>query len=174
MRRFLRNLFLLLFIVAVFAGVGLYIYQGKSDDDTKRYNDNVTRAINTAIWNALYDATRTLEADLVHYRLITVAKSESLVDVALRYHTTVEVLRMANNLLPTVDYGDGGKLIVPEGVNVLNPPRRFTVITAVDGDTLTQFAARYGVTVDILRADNPILAQRGIIHGDLVFIPELL
>lgn len=174
MRRFLRNLFLLLFIAAVFAGVGLYIQQGTAQRNRELYDERVTLEIETAVYAALFDATRTLEGNLRQFRLITVTSSESLLDVALRYRTTVEVLRMANNLLPTVDFGDGGSLIVPEGIPILNPPRRFTVYTAVDGDSLLQLAARHDILLDILEADNPILKRRGIIPGDIVFIPELL
>jgi LysM repeat protein len=174
MRRFLRNLFLLLFIAALFVAVGYYIQRGTTEKNTQLYDERVTLAVQTAIYGALFDATRTLEADLPHYRLLVVTSNESLLDVALRYGTTVDVLRMANNLLPTVDFGDGGQLIVPEGVQILNPPRRFTAYTAVNGDTLPQLAARHDIALDILEADNPILTRRGIIAGDIVFIPELL
>lgn len=174
MRRFLRNLFLLLLIAAVFAGVGIYIKQGTDAKNLSLYYERVTLQVSTAVYAALYDATRTLEADLPHYRYITVTDTESLLDIALRYDTTVEVLRMANNLLPNVDYGDGGKLIVPQGVKVLSPPRRFTAYVAVDGDTLEQLSGRFDIGLEIVRLDNPILVQRGIIPGDIVFIPELL
>lgn len=174
MRRFLRNLLLLLLIVAIFAAVGFYIYDGNRLKTEQLYNERVTLQVETAVYAALYNATRTLEADLRHYRLIEVTSSESLLDVALRYDTTIEVLRMANNLLPIVDYGDGSKLIVPEGVKILNPPRRLVAYTAVEGDTLPQLSGRFDVGLDILQLDNPILARRGIIPGDIVFIPELL
>lgn len=175
MGRSIRFLFTLLLVILVFAGVGYFITKSINAEAVRQYNSNVDRAIETAVRYALYDATRTAEAPISHYRVITLGPNEFLADVAVQYNTTIEVLRMANNLLPTVDTGDGQQIIVPENIQRLDPPRRFLPpYTTVDGDTLDAIAGRYGVTLDILIKDNPILAERGLIPGDIVFIPELL
>jgi hypothetical protein len=174
MRRLIRTLLTLILVIAAFSGVGYYVWKDSRNKTIENYNRNVTLAVETAIWSALYDATRTMEAPQRHYRLITLGENEPLLDVALRYNTTVEVLRMANNLLPTVDSGSGETIIVPEGVQILEPPRRFELYLAVVGETLEAVAIRFNVRQDILEEDNPILAQRGVVPGDVVFIPILL
>lgn len=172
--RWLRRLFLLVVVVGVFAGVGYYIVRDSMKDTTQRYNLQVTRAIETAIAARLSDATRTAEAPLPQYRLVTLAKGEALLDVAQQYHTTVEVLRMANRLLPTVDFGTGETIVVPEGVQVLDPPRWLKPVTAQPNDTLSTIAAVNNVTLEQLQTDNPVLTNRELLPGDIVFIPELL
>lgn len=174
MRRLIRTLLTLILVVAAFGGVAYYVWNDSRDKTIENYDRNVTLAVETAIWSALYDATRTVESPQRHYRLIRLGENEPLLDVALRYNTTVEVLRMANNLLPTVDSGSGETIIVPEGVQDLRPPRRFELYTGIAGDTFEVLAIRFNVQQDILEEDNPILVQRGIAPGDVVFIPILL
>jgi LysM repeat protein len=135
----------------------------------------VTLAVGTAVSGALFDATRTAEADIPHYRQVELAAGELLLNVARRYNTTVEVLRMANQLREDVDAATGGEIIVvPQGVQRLDPPRSFQTYVAVDGDSLTILSIKFDVPIDVLQMDNPILAQRGINPGDIVFIAELL
>lgn len=174
MVRVIRNLLLLLVVIAVFAGVAALITSGERRQLTNSYNTAVALAIDTAVYSALFDATRTAEAPLPQYRLIRLDANQTLLEVALRFNTTVEVIRMANGLLPTVDSGNGEELVVPEGLQALNPPRRFKVYRAAAGDTLPRLASRFSIDLAILELDNPILAQRGVIPGDLVFVPELI
>jgi LysM repeat protein len=171
--RWLRRLFILALVIGVFGAVGYYIFIDTTGDTGELYNLQVTRAIETAIAARLFEATRTVEAPLPQYRLVTLTQSEALLNVAQRYRTTIEVLRMANQLLPTVDFGTG-EIIVPEGVQVLEPPRSFTTITVVEGDTLSALAAIHDVTIEQMQIDNPVLAGRELIPGDIVFIPHLL
>jgi LysM repeat protein len=124
--------------------------------------------------NALYDATRTAEAPLRQYRVIPLTPSDTLTAVAERYGTTVEVLRMANGLAPTVETGDGSEIIVPEGVQALDPPRTLAIIRAQSGESLESLSQRFRVPLDVLQLDNPVLSQRGVNPGDIVFIPTLL
>ncbi len=174
-RRYIRNLLVFLLVVAIFAAVGYYIYRGDREQRIKIYNGLITQAVSTAIQDALFDATRTAEADQPHYILLKVAKTDSLISVAEKYNTTIDVLRMANNLLPNVDFGDGSEIIITVGVKQLDPPRRFKKpYKAQKGDELAAIAARNGITLQILEQDNPILAKRGLNPGDIVFIPELL
>jgi LysM repeat protein len=174
-RRFLRNLLILLLVVAIFAAVGYYIYREDRNRRIAMSHELVTQAVSTAIQDALYNATRTAEADQPHYILLKASPSDSLLAIAEQYDTTIDVLRMANNLLPTVDFGDGSDIIVTRGVKQLTPPRRFKKpYIAQRGDTLNSIASRNNIEENILALDNPILAKRGLNPGDIVFIPELL
>lgn len=174
-RRLIRNLFLLLFIAAVFGGVGYYVYTQDRQQQSNVYDLSVTLAVGTAVSNALFSATRTAEADIPHYRQVALAPGELLLDVAQRYNTSVTVLRMANRLREDVDAAAGGEvIIVPQGVERLDPPRSLKAYVAADGDSLAALSIRFDVPMDVLQTDNPILAQRGINPGDVVFIAELL
>jgi LysM repeat protein len=175
LRRLIRNLLILLLVASIFAAVGFYIYQDSKRQNEKIYYDSVTYAVQTAIKDALYNATRTLEADQPHYMVVKAGPEDSLLTIAKQYDTTIDVIRMANNLLPNVDFGDGTEIIVPRGVAQRIPPRRFKKpYYAVAGDNLTAIAARNNISEDILALDNPTLAKRGVTPGDIVFIPELL
>ena len=175
LRRFIRNLLILLLVVSIFAAVGYYISQDNYKQRLNIFNDNMTQAISTAIQDALYNATRTLEANQPHYIVLKVGTTDSLLAIAKQYDTTIDVIRMANNLLPNVDFGDGSEIIIPRGVTQLDPPRRFKKpYIAQTGDELSSIAARNGISEEILDLDNPILAKRGLNPGDIVFIPELL
>jgi LysM repeat protein len=173
--RVIRNLVIILFVLALIAGVAFYILRDQQQRTSALASDAVTFAVATAIRDALFSATRTAEADIPHFRVVTLQPNEFLLDVAQRHDTTVEVLRMANSIRADVEAAQGGEvIIVPEGVQELNPPRRFITYTAITGDTLVAVAARFAVPESILREDNPILAQRGINPGDIIFIGELL
>lgn len=174
-KRFLRFLILFLLVAALFAAVGYYIFTEDLRERTTLYQQNSTLAVQTAVSGALFDATRTMEGDQRQFRYLRVESTEALADVAERYNTTVEVLRMANNLLPSVDFGDGTMVVVPEGVRVLDPPRRYqTPYVAFQGDTLESVAARFNIPLEIIRLDNPVLVRRGVIPGDQIFVAELL
>lgn len=175
LRLFIRNLLILALVIAIFVAVGNYILQGDRQQRIEIFNGLVTQAVSTAIQDALFDATRTAEADQPHYILVKVEANETLLSVAEQYNTTIDVLRMANNLLPTVDYGNGTEIIVPRGVQELDPPRRFKKpYIAQKGDALSSIATINGIALEILELDNPILAKRGVNPGDIIFIPELL
>jgi LysM repeat protein len=175
LRRFIRNLLILLLVASIFGAVGYYIYRSDRSKRIEIFNQSVTQAVGTAIQDALYDATRTLEADQPHYIVLKVGPTDSLLAIAQKYDTTIDVLRMANNLLPNVDFGDGSEIIITRGVTELVPPRRFKKpYKAQAGDELGAIAARNGISEEILALDNPILAKRGLTPGDIVFIPELL
>lgn len=175
LRRVIRNLLILALVIAIFAAVGNYILQGDRERRIEIMNGLVTQAVSTAIKDALFNATRTAEADQPHYIVVNVAADVTLLSVAEQYNTTIDVLRMANNLLPDVDYGNGTDIIVPRDIQQLIPPRRFKKpYYAQTGDTLSSIASINGIQLEVLEIDNPILAQRGVNPNDIVFIPELL
>jgi LysM repeat protein len=174
MFRFLRRLLLIILIAGLFGAVSYYIIQ---DDYRQRlgiYHDRATLAVSTAIANRQFELTRTAEADFPQYRLVQVQPGEPLINVAERYRTTIDVLRMANKLLPNVDAGDGSTLVIPEGITQLDPPRSFIVYMVVAGDTFEALSVRYGISIEQLQMDNPVLATRNLVPGDAVFIAEIL
>jgi|FLYN01.1.fsa_nt_gi LysM repeat protein len=172
--RALRNLLILALVIAVFAAVAFFIYIGDQREKTEIYYNQVTISIETAIANALFAATRTAEAPLEQYRLITLDADDTLAQIAQTYRTTVEVLRMVNGLAPDVQSGAGVQIIVPEGVQELDPPRRLELHEALPGETLNSLAQRLRIPIEVLEMDNPVLARRGVNPGDIIFIPILL
>lgn len=172
--RWLRRLFILVLVIGVFAIVAIGIQANEGTERQKAIDAQVTRAIETAIAARLFEATRTVEVPLPQYRLVTLNQSQSLLSVAQQYNTTIEVLRMANQPLSTVDFGTGETIIVPEGVEFLEPPRSFTIYIAIAGDSLNALAALNDITIEQMQIDNPVLARRELIPGDTVFIPHLL
>lgn len=174
MLRWLRQLVLLLLVAVVFAGLAFLMKTEDGKRQQEAYRLRVTMAVQTAVASALYDATRTAESSLSHYRLLQVQPDEPLAVVAARYNTNLDVVRMANGLRPDVEYGNGEAIIIPEGVQFLNPPRRFQLHTAISSDTLEALSRFYDVPLDLLIQDNPVLASRGLIPGDIVFIPIVL
>lgn len=172
--RWIRRLLILALLAVVFGGVGFFISRGMQAELENHYATSVALAVDTAVAGALFDATRTAEAALPQYLLYKTGESERLLDIAQTYNTTIDVLRMANNLLPTVDFGKGEQIVVPVGIQFLDPPRRFEVYIGGADDTLERLATRFNAPLEILQQDNPILAQRGVNPGDIVFIPRLL
>jgi LysM repeat protein len=172
--RFLRNFLILAIVIAVFAAVAFFIQEGTRTKNQKIYDERVTYAIETAIANALFVATRTAEASLNQYRLIVLDADDTLAAIAARYSTTVDVLRMANGLALDVEGGVGAQIVVPEGVQLLDPPRRLEIYEAQPGETLDSIAQRLQIELDLLILDNRVLAQRQLNAGDIVFIPTIL
>lgn len=167
---FLRILVTIGVVAAVIAGVGLFIVNNTVESAQELYHRQVTAAVETAIAAALYDATRTAEAPLAQYRLLRPASGESLEALAERYGTTLAVIQMANGLMTDVVTGSDQPIVVPQGVQALEPPRRLTPYTARPGDTLAALAEKNKIPLALLEADNPVLARRGLLPGDVVFI----
>jgi hypothetical protein len=172
--RFIRNLLILTVVAATIAAVAYFILTGDNERVRTLYYAQVTNSVATAVAGALNDATRTAEAPLRQYRYIPIVEGQTLEEVADRYATTVEAIRMVNGLAPDVVVGDGSSIIIPEGASAMLPARKLSIYTAIDTDTLEALALRFDVPLEILVMDNPVLAQRGIIPGDIVFIPEIL
>lgn len=165
---------LILSAVGVLAGVVIYfIRTNRQAALSEAYDRQLVMVRETAVANALFAATRTAEAPLRQYRLLRI-QDESLEAIAERYHTTVLVLRLANAFNSDVHYVDDATLIIPEGVQTLEPPRQFITHQARPGQTLAQLAEDYDLPLSLLETDNPILAQRGLNPGDIVFIAIIL
>ncbi|MBZ0299829.1 MAG: LysM peptidoglycan-binding domain-containing protein [Anaerolineae bacterium] len=162
----------LTFIVVVgILGALIYVISVRNyEEDLARYNIKVTAAVATAVQEAVYNVTRTAEAPLNVFRLVQLGQAEKLADVAERYGTTLEIIQIVNSLPPETIEGNGETIVVPVGIQQLDPLRTISVYTAQLGDTLETIAQRKSVTLALLKGDNPALAARGVHAGDLVFI----
>jgi LysM repeat protein len=171
---YMRILVIIIIVGAVIGAVALYVRSDNNQRVLEQYNRQVTAAVETAIANALNDATRTAEAPLRQYRLIIITPDETLESIARRYRTSADMIRQVNGLAADVESGNGEKIIVPEGVRALDPPRRLTAYTARTDDTLSSVAEENNVPLSILETDNPVLAARGVLPGDIIFVATLL
>ncbi|MBZ0289853.1 MAG: hypothetical protein K8I30_19680 [Anaerolineae bacterium] len=169
---FVRFLIIVLAAAAILGAVALRISEDEYANAVRLYNGQLTVVVGTAIADALNSATRTAEAPLKQYRLISVPINKALAEIAVEYDTTLEIIRLVNGLAPDVIAGDGGQLVIPEGVTTLNPPRRLIVYRAIMGDTLLALSQKHNVPLTILEEDNPVLARRELIPGDIVYIAE--
>jgi peptidoglycan lytic transglycosylase D len=116
----------------------------------------------------------------VLFRYHTVQRNETLSVVARKYGTTVAALTQANNLPPKKPVRLGQELIIPiSGVGptpvatasrTATPKSLSTVTrhTVRQGDTLTNIAKRYGVTVNDLKDWNRITSSNISIGTKLI------
>lgn len=171
---FLRVLIILAAFAAILGAVAFRISEDDYNSMATLYALQVTVDVGTAVADALNNATRTAEAPMKQYRLVVVQADESLDAVAERYQTTGNLIRVVNGLAASVTNGNGSALIIPEGVIAFDPPRRLLVHRARFGDTLAALALQNNIPLRILEEDNPVLAGREVLPGDVVFIAELL
>lgn len=167
-----RVIFILLAAATIIGAVAFRMSEEDYANAIRLYNSQLTVVVGTAIADALNNATRTAEAPLKQYRLIAVSADQTLEQIAEDYGTTVEIIRRVNALAPDVVRGDGSLLIIPQGVTVLDPPRRLIVHEARLGDSLQGLAQQFEIPLRIILEDNPVLAERELIPGDIVFIAE--
>jgi hypothetical protein len=171
----LRILLTIAFVVALGGGIFYFISLQTFEDNVKKFNLQVTVAVATEIQNALMNVTRTVEAPMNRFQVVILGENESLEALALRYGTTLRAIQIANGIDLSVTEGSGNRLIVPVNIAELNPPRIVEIYVAQIGDTLPAIADRRRMSLQQLEQDNPVLVQRGLIPGDLVFVSiELL
>ena len=166
----MRILLTIVLVLLVAGGIYYVISTRNYEENLARYQVQVTAAVATAIQSAVYDVTRTVEAPSNVYQLVRLGENEDLEEVADRYGTTLEILRVVNGLAQDVTTGNGETLVIPVGVQVLDPVRTITLYTARAGDTLTSIAEANEISLELLEQDNPMLAQRGVVAGDTVFV----
>lgn len=172
--RWLRILFTLALVGGVIGGVAYFITLDNTRARQGLYDRMVTAAVETAVTGALYGATRTAEAPLVQYQVIQLGENESLLSLAEQHGTTLEIIQMVNGLQPDVTSGSNVRIIMPQGLTNLDPPRRLRIYTATAGDTLAMLAMVNEIPLAVMEADNPALVNRTLNPGDTVFIAQLL
>ena len=87
----------------------------------------------------------------------TVAKGDSLYQIAKKYNTTVEALKSLNNLTSNT-LTIGQKLIIPEA-SIEEIPTPTTTYTVAKGDSLYQIAKKYNTTVEALKLLNNLTSN---------------
>lgn len=100
-------------------------------------------------------------------RTHTVQPAESLNDLAIRYNTTVEALRQANNLT-TNTLRVGQVITLPAVGGATNYARTYQIDR---GDTLRSVAERFGTTWQVLAYVNNIPNANAIQAGQVITIP---
>lgn len=104
-----------------------------------------------------------------------VVSGDSLSQIAKRFGTTTEALRLANGL--TTDMLQiGQRLVIPNGNTNLTPPTKTTLditstYTVVSGDSLFSIANRFGTTVATLRSVNQ-LSSDTLQIGQALLVPS--
>ena len=166
----LRILLTILAVVVIAGGIFTLVSVNSYEAQIETYNVQVTAAVATAIQDAVFDITRTVEAPSNRYRLVTLEPETDLRLLAEEYDTTLELLQVVNSLAADVTTGSGNTLVVPVGITEMEPLRTVTPYRVRAGDTLESIAEEYVVDRIQLEADNPMLVRRGLYPGDIVFI----
>lgn len=170
----LRIVLTIVVVAAVAGTIFYYIQVTTYESNLARYNVQLTVAVATAIQDAFYDLTRTAEAPGNLYQVVQLGENEDLEQLAERYGTTLTILQIVNGFGSNVVRGNGETIIVPVGLQVLEPLRTISIYRALPGETLATIAERNKIPLTLLEFDNPLLAQRGVVPGDLVFIGLIL
>ncbi len=166
----LRFVFFLVLVLGVAGGIAYVISVRTFEQDVQRFNLQVTAAVATAIEQTVLDVTRTAEAPRNRFQLVELDDPADLEAVAETYGTTLEILQTVNGLPPDVVEGHGETIVMPVGIVNLDPPRQIMPYTAQPGDTLLELADLNFIALDLIQADNPVLVERGVRAGDIVFI----
>lgn len=107
---------------------------------------------------------------ITNYQYYTVQKGDTLYSIASRYSTTVDELRIINDLTSNTLY-IGQQLLVPTNEDMNQQPNQYITYTVVRGDSLWSISKRYGVTVDdIIKLNN--LNTIDLKIGDTLLIPN--
>ncbi len=146
---------------------------------------SIAQAYNTTVW-AIMSANGLTSHTIYAYRALfipvapaggltahIVMPGETLYTIAQRYHTTVALLMMANNLTDYAIYVHQPLIIPPAGWSgwpPLAPGSHSRTHLVVPGDTLFGIARQYGVTVGALMSANG-LSSSAIYAGDTLRIP---
>lgn len=166
----LRLLLTIIVVIGITGAIFYYVSLRDYEANIVRFNLQVTAAVATSVQDALYTVTRTAEAPGNAFQIIRLGQNENLDQLARRYGTTLQILQIVNSLGPDVTTGNGETVVMPLALQVLEPARTITVYTAQSGDTLASIAERYITPLELLEQDNPMLAQRGLTPGDIVFV----
>jgi N-acetylmuramoyl-L-alanine amidase len=97
----------------------------------------------------------------------TVKSGDTLSEIAVAYHTTVDALHQLN---PSIQ---GSLIQVGEKIVTQAPPVQKPQYTVISGDTLSEIAVKEKTTVESLKALNPQI-QGDVIHvGDKLNVPPI-
>lgn len=106
-------------------------------------------------------------------RTYTVTSTDTLSDIGERFGVPFEQIAAANNIAPPYIVRAGQVLTIP-GSSTATPTPSTPVTTryvVVAGDTLTDLAARFGVSIERIAAANNIASSSGVQIGQVLTIP---
>ncbi|HEX5351432.1 MAG TPA: LysM peptidoglycan-binding domain-containing protein, partial [Trichococcus sp.] len=105
--------------------------------------------------------------------IYTVKAGDTLYRIALEYGVTVRQLVEVNDIAQPRLIRLGQKIVIPKASTaVADSPQPFGMkYTVVSGDTLSEIALRYGVTVDQLVKTNQINDPNQIYIGQMLMLP---
>ena len=101
----------------------------------------------------------------------TVKAGDTLYRIALEYGVTVRQLVAVNNIVQPRLIRLGQKIVIPITSSSQSFGMKYTVVS---GDTLSEIALRYGVTVDQLVKTNQINDPNLIYIGQMLTLPAFL
>jgi uncharacterized protein YkwD len=99
----------------------------------------------------------------------TVQAGDTLVDIAAKYDTSVEGLKLANNIANPQALQVGQELIIPAGTVRFDTPTSIHIIES--GDTFNRLAFLYGSTIEDIVTANPDLEPTALRIGQQVIVP---
>lgn len=99
-------------------------------------------------------------------RVYIVQPGDTLLSIALRHNTTVQMLSLLNRIRNPWWIYPGQRLLLPD-----SQPQPSHVYTVLAGDTLYSIAWRHGTTVEALAAANGIAAPWVIYIGQQLVLP---
>jgi membrane-bound lytic murein transglycosylase D len=106
-----------------------------------------------------------------YWRFHVLAASESLDDVAHRYHVSASEIAFVNQLNSSTDLSGVDSLVIPVAPAAAPSSARTSTYRATRGDTLVTVADRFGVTVDQLRRWNH-MSSSSLAPGRRLYIAE--
>lgn len=166
----LRLLLTIIVVAGITGAIFYFVSLRDYEANVARFNLQVTAAVATSVQEALYSVTRTAEAPGNAFLIIQLGQNENLDQLARRYGTTLEIFQIVNGFAPDVTTGNGETVVMPVAMPVLDPLRTITIHRAQPGETLASIAERYITPLELLQRDNPMLAQRPLLAGDIVFV----
>ena len=101
-----------------------------------------------------------------------VSASESLISIAARYGTTVEVLKHINNLTNTNALPPGLVLVAPVGVTVPEGLPRLVAFQTVQDTSLSAIVSQLSGDIENVRALNALGESDIVPTGRWLFIPQ--
>lgn len=99
----------------------------------------------------------------------TVQPGDTLIEIAAKYDTSVEGLKLANNIVNPQALQVGQELLIPAGSVDFDTPTAIHIIES--GDTFNRLAFIYGSTIEDIVAANPELEPTALRIGQQVIVP---
>ena len=112
-----------------------------------------------------------LEAPTAEYLTYVVKVGDALATVAAQHGTTVEVIRELNPQLTSDNLLPGDEIRIPAGLAPLEVPGERLYYVVQQGDLVSTLAERFGVTLDQIKAANPLVDLDQVPVGLRLVIP---